>query len=330
MKHAVVGAAAALVIGAGGALAEYPEKEIRGVIQWGAGGSTDTVMRAVTPRAEEAMGGDVVMQNMTGGVGAIALRFVSAQDADGYTLLMGAENPLLYPVMGLGQADYSGFVPINLLARGVPILVARPDAPFETFREMVEHVQAHPGEVKVGSTGPGGLPSVVTAMLGSEVDLPMTAVPYDGDGPALTALQGGAVDVMPVVIGTAIEAIRAGRAKPLAVFDAQEHPDLPGVPPITEANPAYATYLPWGPFFGVFVKEGAPEEAVQTLRDAYAQGVEDPEFQALMADRGFSVLNLSGQEAQDFLDRWQSVTSWALHDAGATEASPEDFGIPRP
>ena len=330
MKHAVIGAAAALVIGAGAARAEYPEREVQGVIQWGAGGSTDTVMRAVTPHAEEAMGGDVVMQNMTGGVGAIALKFVSAQDADGYTLLMGAENPLLYPVMGLGEADYSGFVPINVIARGVPILVARPDAPFDTYEEMVEHVQANPNEVKVGSTGPGGLPSVVTAMLASEVELPMTAVPYDGDGPALTALQGGAIDVIPVVLGTAIEAIRAGRAKPLAVFDAEPHEDLPGVPPITEANPAYEAYLPWGPFFGVFVREGTPEEAVTTLQDAYAQAVVNPDFQALMDDRGFTVLNLSGQEARDFLDRWQSVTAWALQDAGATEASPEEFGIPRP
>ena len=330
MKHVVVGALCALAMGSGPALADYPEKEIQGIIQWGAGGSTDTVMRSVTPHAEDAMGGDVVMQNMTGGVGAIAVKFVSAQDADGYTLLMGAENPLLYEVMGLGETDYSGFVPVNLLARGVPILVANPDAPFDTFQQMVDHVQANPGEVKVGSTGPGGLPSVVTAMLASEVDLPMTAVPYDGDGPALTALQGGAVDVMPVVLGTAIEAIRAGRAKPLAVFDAEPHADLPGVPPITEANPAYDAYLPWGPFFGVFVREGTPEEAVTTLQDAYAQAVEAPEFRQLMEDRGFTILNLKGEEAREFLDRWQSVTTWALHDAGATERSPEEFGIPRP
>ncbi len=335
MRHVVIGAAAAVataaaLVAAGPAFAEYPEKEIQGIIQWGAGGSTDTVMRAVTPAAEEAMGGNVVMQNMTGGVGAIATKFASVKPADGYTLLMGAENPLLYKVMGLGDIDYSAFTPINVIARGTPILVARPDAPFDTYQEMVDYIQANPNEVKFGSTGPGGLASVVVAMISSQTDLPVTSVPYDGDGPALTALQGGAIDVMPAVLGAAIEGIRGGRMKPIALMDVEANPALPDVPPITEAEPAFEQYLPWGPFFGVFVREGTPEEAVTTLRDAYAQGVESADFQSLMDDRGFTVLNLSGQEAQDFLDRWQSVTAWLLEDVGETKASPEAFGIPRP
>ncbi|MCB2136065.1 MAG: tripartite tricarboxylate transporter substrate binding protein, partial [Rhodobacteraceae bacterium] len=125
MKHIILGAVSALAITVTGALAQdYPSKEIAGIIQWGAGGSTDTVMRAVTPHAEKVLNGTVVMQNVTGGVGAIALNQVADGDADGYTLLMGAENPLLYKVMGLGDKDYSDFIPVNVLARGTPILVA--------------------------------------------------------------------------------------------------------------------------------------------------------------------------------------------------------------
>ncbi|WP_432256776.1 tripartite tricarboxylate transporter substrate binding protein [Limimaricola sp. AA108-03] len=330
MKTLFTGALAALAITTAPALAEYPEKEIQGIIQWGAGGSTDTVMRAVTPHAEEVLGGKVVMQNMTGGVGAIAVKFASAQDADGYTLLMGAENPLLYKVMGLGDIDYSSFVPVNVIARGVPILVANNDAPFDTLEEMVAYVQENPNEVKFGSTGPGGLPSVVTAMLQSEIELPVTAVPYDGDGPALTALQGGAIDVMPAVLGASIEAIKAGRIKPLALIDTQANEALPDVPPITEAYPGFETYLPWGPFFGVFVKEGTPDDVVAKLSEAYAAGVENADFQQLMDDRGFQVMNISGDEAQEFLDKWQSVTSWLVYDAGIAKASPEEFDIPRP
>jgi tripartite-type tricarboxylate transporter receptor subunit TctC len=124
---------------------------------------------------------------------------------------MGAENPLLYKVLGLGQRDYSDFEPIVLLARGTPILVAGPDAPFDDYQGMVDYVKANPDEVRFGSTGPGGLPSVVTAMIETVEDgLPVIRVPYDGDGPALTALQGGAIDVMPAVLGAAIEGIRAG------------------------------------------------------------------------------------------------------------------------
>ena len=312
------------------AFAEYPEKDLQGIIQWGAGGSTDTVMRAVAPHAEEALGEDIVMTNRTGGVGAIATKFAYAQRPDGYTLLMGAENPLLYKIMGLGDIDYSAFIPVNILARGIPIIVAGNDAPFNTFKEFIEYVQAHPGEVKIGSTGPGGLPSVITAMISNQVEFPVTAVPYDGDGPALTALQGGAIDVMPAVLGAAIEHVKAGRMKVLTLIDVEENPALPGVAPVVSDYPGFGEYLPWGPFFGVFVKQGTPDDAVAKLQDAFAKGAAHPDFQKLIDDRGFKMMNISGAEAEEFLKKWQSVTSWLVFDAGMAKNSPEEFDIPRP
>jgi tripartite-type tricarboxylate transporter receptor subunit TctC len=330
MTRIWLGAIAALTLSSGAALAEYPEKDLQGIIQWGAGGSTDTVMRAVTPHAEEVLGASVVMTNKTGGVGAIATKYVMTQKPDGYTLLMGAENPQLYKVMGLGDIDYSDFTPINILARGIPIVVANNDAPFNTFTEMVEYAKAHPGDVKFGSTGPGGLPSVITAMLQTQVELPVTTVPYDGDGPALTALQGGAIHVMPAVLGAAIEHIKAGRIKALALIDTQANPALPNLAPITDEYPGFNTYLPWGPFFGVFVKNGTPDDPVAKLVKAYAAGAEHADFKALMDQRGFKLLNISGDEATNFLKKWQSVTSWLMFDAGVAKSSPEEFGIPRP
>lgn len=329
MSRRLIGAVLALGLSATASLAEYPEKEIQGIIQWGAGGSTDTVMRAVTPHAEEVLGGTVVMQNMTGGVGAIALNHVAGGAADGYTLLMGAENPLLYKVMGLGDKDYSDFIPINLLARGTPILVAGKDAPFNTYPELLAHIAANPDTVKFGSTGPGGLPSVVTAMIQSTTELPVIFVPYDGDGPALTALQGGAIDVMPAVLGAAIEGIRAGTMKPLALFDVEPAAALPDVPTIVSTNPEFAPMLPWGPFFGVFVAAGTPDDVVAKLQAAYAEAATAPDFVALMDGRGFKMMNISGAEAQDFLTNWQQTTAWLMQDAGLNKASPEDFGIAR-
>lgn len=332
MKRIVLGAASALVLAAAAASAQdYPAKEIQGIIQWGAGGSTDTVMRSVTPHAEEALGGTVVMQNVTGGVGAIALNQVAGQAADGYTLLMGAENPLLYKVMGLGDKDYSDFTPINILARGTPILVANPDAPFDDYEGMMAYIKENPGELRLGATGPGGLPSVVTAMINTvEGEMDVISVPYDGDGPALTALQGGAIDVMPAVLGAAIEGIRAGNIKPLAVFDVAANDKLPEVPAVTSFNERYNTYLPWGPFFGVFVKKGTPDDVVAKLTEAYAAGAETADFQELMDNRGFTMMSISGAEAEDFLAKWQQGTTWLLQDAGLTKSSPEDFGIARP
>ena len=125
-------------------------------------------------------------------------------------------------------------------------------------------------------------------------------------------------------------ALRRQKLRALALIDTEAHEALPDVPPITEAYPAFETYLPWGPFFGVFVKEGTPDEVVAKLSEAYATGVENADFQQLMDDRGFEVMNISGDEAQAFLDKWQSVTSWLVHDAGIAKNSPEEFGIPRP
>ena len=332
MSRKLIGAVVALGLTATAAIAqEFPAKEIQGVIQWGAGGSTDTVMRSVTPHAEEALGGTVVMQNMTGAVGAIALNHVAGSDADGYTLLMGAENPLLYKIMGLGDKDYSEFTPISILARGTPILVANNDAPFDDYAGMMDYIRTNPGELRIGSTGPGGLPSVITAMMNTvEGELDVIAVPYDGDGPALTALQGGAIDVMPAVLGASIEGIRAGTMKPLAVFDVASNEKLPEVPTITSFNESYSTYLPWGPFFGVFAPNGTPDDVLAKLSDAYATGAQHPDFVELMDNRGFTMMGISGDESQDFLTKWQQGTAWLLHDAGLTKSSPEEFGIARP
>lgn len=330
MQNLFYGAALALGLATTPALAEYPERDIQGIIQWGAGGSTDTVSRSLTPHAEKILGASVILQNVTGGVGAIGLNQAERADADGYTLLFGAENPLLYKIMGLGDKDYADFVPINIIARGIPILVAQPDAPFDTFPEMIAYINENPGEVRFGSTGPGGLPSVVTAMINAKTPIDVTSVPYDGDGPALTALQGGAVDVMPAVLGAALEPVRAGNLKAIAIFDTQAVEQLPDTPAITDTNPEFADVLPWGPFFGVFVKAGTPDDVVAKLTDAYAQATQNADFLSMMDGRGFSMLSLSGAEAQEFLDTWQRQTAWTLFDAGIAKNSPEDFGIARP
>ncbi|WP_028293863.1 Bug family tripartite tricarboxylate transporter substrate binding protein [Oceanobacter kriegii] len=310
--------------------ADYPSKDIQGVIQWGAGGSTDTVMRSVSPLAEKVLGEDIVLTNKTGGVGAIATKYVYSRKADGYTLLMGAENPQMYKVLGLSPIDYSDMIPISILARGTPIFVANNDAPYNNMAELIEYAKANPGKVKSGSTGKGGMTSIVMAMLQSQVKLDFTMIPYDGDGPALTALQGGAVDIMPAVLGAAIEHIRAGRMKVIGLVDVAANDLLPGVTPITDTLPGMKSYLPWGPFFGVFVKKGTPEAAVAKLSEAFHTGAESEDFKALMKKRGFTVMGTSGKEAVDFLESYRSVSSWLVYDAGFAKHSPEKFGIKRP
>jgi tripartite-type tricarboxylate transporter receptor subunit TctC len=310
--------------------AEFPERELLGVIMWGAGGATDVVARAVTPGVEEALGKKIVLLNKSGGAGAISTAYVNAAPSDGYTLLYGAENPQLHGVLAVSDIDYSKFYPVNVLGRGVAVIVAGKDAPWNSFKELVEDAQKRPGEIKMGSTGPGGLPHVVGSLLNSVTSFQVTSVPFDGEGPGLTALQGGHVDFMPSGVSAAAEHIKAGRVKALAVVNTEELPTLPGVAPITNDFPDFAKYLPWGPFYGVFVKADTPDDVKAKLVAAFKTGADAASFQELMANRGNVMMNISGTEAEDFLKKWQSITTWVLHDAGATKKSPEELGIPRP
>ncbi len=325
--------AAAMAIGlsvSAPALAQYPEREVLGVVMWGAGGATDTVARAVNPAAEEALGKPIVVLNKSGGAGAISTAFVNAAPADGYTLLYGAENPQLHGVMDVSPLDYDDFYPVNILGRGVAVIAVPAGSPYQTLADLLDAIKAAPGEVKMGSTGPGGLPSTISALIANATDFEVTAIPFDGEGPGLTAMLGGEVDFMPSGISAAAEQIKAGKMRALAVVNPEAVETLPDVPPITDSLPDIGRFLPWGPFYGVFVRRDVPDDVKATLVEVYAKAAEDQTFLELMANRGNVVMNISGDEADAFLSKWQQVTVWALQDTGAAKVSPEDLGIPRP
>ena len=324
--------ATALTLCAGLATAAFPDRELTGVIMWGAGGATDVVARAVAPHAEEALGKKVVLVNKAGGTGAISTNFVNNAPADGYTLLYGAENPQLHQVLGIADFGYEKFYPVNVLGRGVAVVVVAKDAPWNSVKDFVEDAKKRPGKLKMGSTGPGGLPHTVGSMLNSVTKFQVISVPFDGEGPGLTALMGGHVDMMPVGSGAATESIKAGRLKALAVIDTEPLPlqGFPNIPPITKEYPEFGKYLPWGPFYGIWVKRDTPDDVKATLTRAFKTTAANAQFQPLMKDRGNVMMNISGAEADAFLKKWQSVTSWVLQDVGAAKVSPEKFGIPRP
>lgn len=329
IKSFICAATASLLL-SGAAMADYPDRNIQGVIQWGAGGSTDTVTRTVTKLAEKHLGEEIVLVNKPGGTGVIATTYVNSRPSDGYTLLFGAENPQLYGVLGLSKLDYRDFYPVNVLARNIAVVLTHNDAPWNTLTELVADAQAKPDSIKMASTGPGGLSFVVEKMLQGVTDFDVRSVPFDGTGPGVTALLGGHVDFMPVGLSAARENIRAGRAKALAVISDVPVEGFEGVPLITELYPEFEKYLPWGPFYGVFIKKDAPEDVKIKLTDAFHKAVNEPEFQTFLDNFGAIRVDLSANEADAWLNHWQSVTSWLLHDAAATKASPEEFNIPKP
>lgn len=312
------------------AFAEYPERNIQGVIQWGAGGATDNVSRSLTPHVEEALDATIILSNRPGATGLIGMNAVLNSPADGYTVLYGAENPQLYPVLGMADFDYSAMTPINVIGQGLVVIAAPTNKDWEDMGDLLEAAHANPGVLRMGGTGAGGLPSTILAMINSVNELDIRNVTFGGDGPGITALLGNHIDFMPLSLAAAQPHIEAGRLTGLAVVTKESIEELPGVPPITEALPKMASYLPWGPFWAVAVHKDTPEDIVATLSEAYQKGVANEQFQEFLAQNGAKSLNLQGEEAKQYLGRWQSITAWALEDAGTAKVSPKELGIPKP
>ena len=323
-------AAMALTLAAGAAFAAYPEKAIQGIVMWGAGGALDNVSRAVSPVAGEELGKTIIMQNRTGATGAIALTTVANSPADGYSLLFGAENPNLYKVTGLSPLDYDQFDPVILLMANVGVVIVPNDSPYQTYADLIEAAKAGKS-IKMGSTGPGGLPYVATNMIQKIHDVKFSLIQFDGEGPAVTAIMGKHLDAIAVGLLSASTYINGGSVRALAVISKERIDCVKEVPAVTEIyREEYSDYLPWGAFFGVFVKKGTPAEAMEKLQSAFLKAYNEPKFVDFADTMGGVRLGLTGQEALDYIARNKSVSAWLLYDAGGAKKSPEEFGIPRP
>jgi tripartite-type tricarboxylate transporter receptor subunit TctC len=198
------------------------------------------------------------------------------------------------------------------------------------MEDLLADIKANPGRVLMGSTGPGGLPSTISALIKNAAPFDVTAIPFGGEGPGLTAMLGGEVDFMPTGISAAAEQVKGGKMRVLAVVNGSPVDTLPDAPAITDSLPDMSKFLPWGPFYGVFVRGDTSDDVKATLTTVFDTAAQSDGFKTLMANRGNIVMNMSGQEAVDFLKKWQQVTAWALQDTGAAKVSPETIGIMRP
>ncbi len=277
-KAAVLGLSVLLVfLLASAGAAAYPEKNIQGLIMWGAGGGTDNFARAITPLVEQKLGQTIILQNKTGASGAVATTLTVNSPADGYTLLYGAENPANYRVLGLSPLVSMTCSPSSSQWRVPWSSCVNPDTPYNTMQELVEAAKGEK-KIRMATSGVGGLPYVAGAMMKNIHGTDFNYIQFDGDGPGATAVMGGHADVMPLALSTSVEYIRAGRLRGLAVLTTKRVPQLPEVPAITEIYPEYAQYLPWGPFYGVFVKKGTPDDIVKKLSDAFTQAMAEARF----------------------------------------------------
>jgi len=309
--------------------AAYPEKNLQGLIMWGAGGGTDNFARAVTPLVEKHLGQTIILQNRTGASGAVATTLVVNSPADGYTLLYGAENPANYRVLGLSPLSFHDLEPITIAVEGAVVICVNPETPYTTMQELVDGAKAEK-RIRMATSGVGGLPYVAGAMMKNIHGTDFNYIQFDGDGPGATAVMGGHADVMPLALSTSVEYIRAGRLRGLAVLTTKRVPQLPDVPAITEIYPEYEQYLPWGPFYGVFVKKGTPADIVAKLSDAFVKAMEEPRFEEYVKNSGGFKNGATGEDAVNFLTKFESTASWLIFNAGGAKHSPAEFSIPEP
>lgn len=182
----------------------------------------------------------------------------------------------------------------------------------------------------MGNQGAASLAATTHALVSSLVDFDVRHVTFAGEGPGISALQGGHIDFMPSSLSSTREYINSGRLRALAVLDAGRLDAYPDMPALTELIPDLAPYMPYGSFKGAYVHKDTPDHIKAILEAAYAEAVETEGFQAFLDNVGAMPLNLSGEEAQEYLGRWQSITAWAMYEAGSLERSPEELAIRRP
>jgi tripartite-type tricarboxylate transporter receptor subunit TctC len=276
---------------------EYPTKPVTLVIPFGAGGSHDLTARTVTSVAADYLGQPMLVQLKPGGGGAIASDFVAKAAPDGYTLLFGGSGPnTTLPAIEGRSKGPDDFVAVCRVNYSPAVIIARADAPYKTFQEMLAWAKANPGKLIFGNTGPWGAADLSWKMITKETGIDTKNVPYDGGGPALVALLGGHVDVSGLFSAQTLPHIRAGKLRPLAVTDIQRDPAMKDVPTCKEAG-VNIFYVMWR---GALAPKGTPRVVVDRLAAAFKKMGEDKSVVSMIKKLGDEINYLGPDEFAKF------------------------------
>ncbi len=286
---------------------------VNGIIQWGEGGGTDTLMRPLCQLTEEYLQGTISLRNMTGGTGTVATQYVYDKPADGTYLLLGAENPAMYDALGLSDLTYEDFDCVILIGSETVGVTVASDSPYRDFASLIDAAKANPGTVRLATTAKGGLPWTVARFIEAVTGATFREVPYDSDATARAAVMNGECEVTVMKLQAGLEAVREGKLRYLCLLSDEPVDALSDVPPITEYDPAFRQYLPWGPFYGVFVKKGTDAQTREKLSDAFLKGFSEPEYRKLLAELHVDPLGLSGDEANAWIAAWRTASLAALN-----------------
>ncbi|CAM4406257.1 LacI family transcriptional regulator [Bordetella tumbae] len=295
--------AAALVLGLlplGQAMAEYPERPIRMVIPFAAGGPADMVGREFAMLLGKELGQPVVVVNLGGGHGVPALNQVLGQPADGYTLLMPASGNMTVPSKVMQDKKVLELLtPISLLTQSPHVLVVTSKLPVHTTQELIDYAKAHPGQVNFGSAGVGGVAHLGMELFKSLAKVDVVHVPYRGTSQVVTDLASGQVQALFSSMPSLKPMIDQGSARALTMSAPSSGTDTAKLPVISATLPGME-YTTW---YGLFAKAGTPPEIVVKLNQAVVKTLKNPELNEKFDPQGVEFVSSSPQELTDIVRR---------------------------
>jgi tripartite-type tricarboxylate transporter receptor subunit TctC len=284
---AVLGPALALLGAASAALAAdaFPSRPIKIIVPYTPGDGPDVIARLVGQKISDKLGQPVIVDNKPGASGQIGIEQTAKSPPDGYTLGVG-----LVTNLALASATYKtlpydplkDLTPVALGAINYLALVASPNAPFKTIPEMIQWAKANPGKMTIGTTSQGGLPHMSFELLAHMTGFKFTNVPYKGNGPVMTDLLGGRLDLAVTSYTSVAPLIDQGKLRLLGITHPQRDPQLPNLPAIGEYVKGYAA----PGWFGFVAPAGTPPEIVKKLNAAINEAIRQPDVQKTMNTLG--------------------------------------------
>jgi tripartite-type tricarboxylate transporter receptor subunit TctC len=291
----------------------YPSRPVRLIVGFAAGGTSDIVARLIGQWLSERLGQPFVIENRPGAGTNIATEVVVRAPPDGYTLLLagtsGAINATLYD--NLNFNFIRDIAPVATITRQPQVMVVTPSFPAKTVPELIAYVKVNPGKINMASSGIGSPSHVSGELFAMMTGVNMAQVPYRGGAPALTDLLAGQVQVYFSPTPAAIEYIRAGKLRALAVTTAARSEALPEIPTVGEFVPGYEASA-WQ---GIGAPKNTSVEIVEKLNKEVNAGLADPKMKARLADLGSLVLPGSpadfGKLISDETEKWAKVVKFS-------------------
>ena len=249
----------------------FPSKPIQLVIPF-APGDTDNMLRPFAEKMGEFLGQPVVLNYRPGAGGGVGAGAVAASKADGYTLVGTSPGSIVVVPLANKEVKYTleSFAPIAALAEGGLMLVVPASSPFKTVKDVVEYAKKNVGKLTFSSSGAQGITHLLAEIFGNEAGVKLNHIPFQGSGPAITALLGGHVDMASTAIAPAQSHIKAGTLRPLAVFGDTRLKAYPEVPTLKEMG--YNVGSPT--LYGISAPKGTPKEVVDAIYGAAKKAVD--------------------------------------------------------